>query len=451
MTRCSLCPGINKCLPPDGPEGAEILFVGEAPGRDEQSRGQVFVGRAGDELNGHYLPLAGLRRFGIRLTNVIRCMPDTPKNKLDPQKQPHLDLMDSCANRHLYPVLERSSHIKLIVPLGGFAVRAICPEVDLERQHGFPVDTIWGIPAFPMYHPNLAMHEPKKMLHLRNDWMRLKAYLRGHLRVPVDLYPNPDYQEITRAAQLDIDPGAYLAGDTEFTKTGAPYCFTYSQQPGHARLIRAERADLFDKFQRAITGHRGPILFHNWPADAPIVHALGLRLPHARIVDTMVRVFHLGNLPQGLKNLVWRELGVTMQEFTDIVHPHSYRLAREFFERVKAIDWPKPEEQLLEKDTGGYKLYKPQGLNTKLKRLFTDAGKNPDIDWSQRWKNWEPHHAEIEAACGEFPGVCISHAPFEEVLPYACADADMLGRLWPLLQRMRRNVRKKPQEDWRAA
>ena len=77
--------------------------------------------------------------------------------------------------------------------------------------------------------------------------------------------------------------------------------------------------------------------------------------------------------------------------------------------------------------------------------------KNPDKDVFEAWNNWKSHHAEIEAELGEWPGFCITHAPFERILPYACRDVDSLLRLWPILERMRRNVRRKEQQDWRTA
>jgi hypothetical protein len=142
-----------------------------------------------------------------------------------------------------------------------------------------------------------------------------------------------------------------------------------------------------------------PILFHNWLYDWAVTEALGIHFPYHRIVDTMARVFHLGNLPQGLKALALRELGMTMQDFDDLVTPYSRANVLHYYEIARSMTWPKPEEELeIDSKTGLWKLYKPQSMNTKLKRFFTDYGKNPDKDVFQMWtKNWVNEQTLIEA------------------------------------------------------
>ena len=143
MSRCPLCPGKNDCVNGDGPctvGGYE--FIGEAPGKDENRLSRPFVGKTGREVNEGYLPLTGLRRSGVRFNNAIRCLPITPKGKLDSKKPKDRDLLKSCSEYHLYPELEKLKP-KLIVPMGAFACMAIDPTIDLELQHGIPVQTSW--------------------------------------------------------------------------------------------------------------------------------------------------------------------------------------------------------------------------------------------------------------------------------------------------------------------
>lgn len=461
-SRCSVCPGVNACIPPDGPQRpGGLLFIGEAPGPDEDRQakkaiqrglgwGRPFVGKTGQEVDLHYLPVAGLRRSDVLFDNSISCFPSTPGGKLDSGNQHHQTLLETCASHHLYPLIERLQP-RLLIPLGSFACRAVCPDVDLELGHGIPVESPWGIPAFPMYHPALGIHEPKKMLYIRTDWFRLKQYLKGALPMPVDAHPTPDYAEVLDVAELrTIDPFLPLAGDTESTRKRQPFCLTYSQHAGTGRLIRADRRDLLDAFNRQLQDHRAPILFHNWLYDAEVTTQLGLALPVRRVVDTMARVFHLGNLPQGLKALAKRELGMEMEDFTDLVAPYSREKVINYYRLAQLHEWPKPEEQLVDDGAGGLKLYKPQSMNTKLKRFFTDLSKDPDgKDVFSIWEKWDTE--AIEAVCGEWPGVCISHVPFSKVLYYACRDVDALIRLWGVLRAMRRRVRRAPQELWRVA
>jgi len=459
MDRCSQCSG-NTCLPADGPRG-DCLFVGEAPGKDENkgfpSRGispRVFIGKTGRELDEHYLPLAGLRRSQVRIINAIACMPNSPGGKLDPKKTAHQKLLRSCAETHLYPELANHPP-RVIVPMGAFACKAIDPDINLELQHGIPVMTRWGIPAFPMYHPALGMHSPKQMLYIRTDWIRLRAYLRGALPLRYDNYPEVDYAEVTHPAEIRaINPHLPLACDTESSRAHGPYFLTYSQQSGMGRLIRASRRDLLDAFQSALTLQAAPILFHNWLYDARIVADMGLRYPSRLIRDTMLLVYHLGNLPQGLKALAYRELGMAMQDFEDLVKPHSIPRVLDYYRLAQEVTWFKPEAGL-ERDskTGLWKVYAPQSMNTKLRRFFTDYGKNDEKDVFGMWEdNWTDSQAMIEEKLGiSWPGMDIAHVPFEEALFYACRDSDALIRLWPIIREMATRVHDFPQEHWRAA
>lgn len=191
-------------------------------------------------------------------------------------------------------------------------------------------------------------------------------------------------------------------------------------------------------------------MFHNWLYDWPVTETLGLQFPHQHLVDTMSIVFHLGNLPQGLKALAWRELGMMMQDFDDVVSPHSRANVLHYYNLLASEEWPRPEEELIQDSkTGLFKMYRPQSMNTKLKRFFTDLSKAPDTkDVFDMWDNWESSHTMLEEKMGPWPGKCISHVPFEQTLFYACRDADALIRLWPVLNHMRARVRHGNQETW---
>lgn len=450
--RCAVCPGSHRCIQPDGPRTrGGILFVGEAPGVTEERRDRPFVGKTGQEVDEHYLPLAGLKRSEVTFHNAISCLPDTPGGKLDPKQPKHQELLEVCASTNLYPLIDEMQP-SLIVPMGNFSCRAIYgPGFDLEVRHGIPCDSEFG-PTFPMYHPALGLHEPKKMLYVRTDWDRLRKYLRGTLVVPRDEYAGQeDYQEVTNVRDLvELDPTGPIACDTESSPRLGPFCLTYSQQPGTGRLIRAERVDLLGDFQARISQWESPILFHNWLYDWSVIDAMGLLLPYSHLVDTMAVVYQLGNLPQGLKALAIRELGMAMMDFEDVVLPHSRKRCLEYYELASFEDWPKPEPQIVLGADGRWKTYQAQSMKAKLKRFFTDYRKNPEgKDVFGAWNAWEDSHAQIEAILGPWPGKDIAHVPFEEALFYACRDSDALGRLWPIIKRMRTFVRRFGQESWR--
>jgi len=338
MDRCELCPGINKCIPADPGRCNDytfplVCFIGEAPGRDEDKHGRVFIGKTGQELNDHYLPLAGLRRDGVYITNAIKCLPVGHGGKLDMGRQKDMALLLSCAQTHLAWELEELKP-RLIVPMGAFACYAIDPDINLELQHGIPVETSWGT-VFPMYHPAGGIHEPKKMLLIRNDWIRLGKYLKGKLKLPEDIEPTPTYRvwQGNTMGFLRSDP---LACDTEITRKGEPFCITFSNVPGSGNIILYSNKRLLSELQKTLYSWTGPILFHNFLFDQRVVADMGLRFPQHLIVDTMARSFHLGNLPQGLKALAYRELGMQMEDFDDLVTPYSVPLCLDYLRRARS-------------------------------------------------------------------------------------------------------------------
>ena len=451
MELCPNCDGTHKIVPPDGPEDSTVLFVGEALGVDEDRKGQNFIGKTGQEVNRHYMPLAGLKRQDVRVVNTVPYLPCTPKHKLDLKKPKHQAIVNHGASIFLRPMLE-SRKYDLIVPMGAIACSVVDPKIDLEMQHGIPIQTEWG-EAFPMYHPAGGIYEPKKMLLIRTDWARLRRHLSGALVLPTDKYPNPDYRECVTVTDLKqylgLKKHLAMAVDTETTKSHNPYCLTLSVHAGTGRLIRVENKVVLRCFQEYLDMWEGPILFHNWMFDGEVVEAMGLRFPWHRIVDTMVKVFHLGNLPQGLKALAHRELGMTMQDFDDLVTPYAVPLVLEYYRNAMCEEWSKPVTQLIKTDTGGWKEYKPHGFRTKLKSFWTKYAKSPEMNVFEQWeKNWEEHQEEVEAVQGPWPGKCISYCPFDKVLHYACRDADATLRLWPIIRHMERRVRRTTQERW---
>ena len=454
MQRCPLCPGINNVVPSDGPEDADLVFVGEAPGKDENKKLKPFIGKTGDEVNRGYLPLCNLRRENVLFTNAIRCLPPGI-GRLNSKRDADLQMLQSCAECHLYPELE-AARPELIIPMGAFACRAIDPDIDLEIHHGFPLDTSRGT-VFPMYHPAGGIHEPKKMLQIRTDWTRLNKYLKGKLKLPKDHFAGIEQYELITdpelvTATLESYRHMSMSCDTEITRQKIPYCLTFSTEPGTGFMILADDKACLAAFQEELNQWRGVILFHNWLFDRDVVIRMGLKFPEKRIRCTMLMAFHLGNIPQGLKALAYRELGMTMMDFDDLVTPCAVPRVLEYYRDCFVEEWDRPEPQLERDKDGKWKLYKPQSFTTKLKRFFKDYEKNPLKDVFEMWtKNWEPLQAEVEERVGPWPGKCITYAAedrWEDTLRYACRDADATIRLYPVLKRMIRNMRKTVAENW---
>jgi hypothetical protein len=195
-------------------------------------------------------------------------------------------------------------------------------------------------------------------------------------------------------------------------------------------------------------------------ADEPVLATMGIPLPWDKVVDTMVMSYHLGWTPQSHKHLAFRLCGMVMKEFMDVVTPHAIEHIKAYVETLLTVDWPKPEpfmrdtmiEQIEEIDgvpivtgkTLGQKLYKPQGLNTKLKRMMTDFGKKPDLEvFTKRWKEWsDEEKAPAIEQFGDMPRPSVTMVPMNELLGYACRDADATLRIYPILKYLRSLVRR---------
>jgi hypothetical protein len=241
-----------------------------------------------------------------------------------------------------------------------------------------------------------------------------------------------------------------MAADTEHSRSKGPYFITWSQQPGSARLIRASDTSLIWKLQEKLDKWEASIYFHNWPYDWSITEDMGLKFPVKFTRDTMAIAYHLGNLPQGLKILAYRLLGMEMQDFEDLVKPYSSNRVYDYYLKAYTFDWDRPEEQLIQDSkTGKWKLHHPQSLKTKLKRLFTDIHKNPNKNILDVWDTWECHHTDLEEKCGPYTGLDIADVPYDLAMYYSCRDSDATIRLVPVLNKMRESAMSgKLQEMW---
>jgi DNA polymerase len=146
----AICEDAINLVPGEGPEDADVMVVGEAPGRLEDEQGRPFVGRAGQLLS-EVLAEAGLERGDVFVTNVVKARP--PGNR-DPTK---------AEVAHWMPVLEQQLALvapKLVVPLGRHALAHFAPAARIGEAHGRAL-TERGRELFPLYHPAAALRSTK--------------------------------------------------------------------------------------------------------------------------------------------------------------------------------------------------------------------------------------------------------------------------------------------------
>ena len=167
-TRCELCKTRTNVVFGQGVEDAEVLFVGEGPGEQEDLQGEPFVGPAGKLLD-TMLELIDLDRSKVYIANVVKCRP--PRNR-DPQPAEQ----DACAEW-----LERQIALvnpRLIVCLGRIAAMAmIKPDFRITREHGQWFERN-GVRYLAMYHPSALLRDPARRPETYTDLLTLREAVR---------------------------------------------------------------------------------------------------------------------------------------------------------------------------------------------------------------------------------------------------------------------------------
>ncbi len=162
---------------------ASIMFVGEAPGFNEDQQGEPFVGAAGKLLN-DLLQSAGLSRNEIYIANVIKCRP--PNNR-----DPEPDEVETCKPFLLQQI--QMIRPKLVCTLGNWATQTL-----LERKVGITkvkaqAFYVKDFVIFPLLHPAAALHQGNLLPILKEDFKKLKEFLDKNSKPaePTVATPNP--------------------------------------------------------------------------------------------------------------------------------------------------------------------------------------------------------------------------------------------------------------------
>ncbi len=185
----------------NGNADSELVFVGEAPGANEDRMGLPFVGAAGKLLD-KLLGEIGLERADVFVLNVLKCRP--PDNR-----DPHPNEIEACRG-----YLEQQ--IELIEPsvictLGNFSTKLLRADTTgISRLHGREEVRVIGTRAvhlYPLYHPAAALYTPSTLDALRSDFHRIPELLA------VGAPPQPEAVEEVPEPEADegVDPGVLAA------------------------------------------------------------------------------------------------------------------------------------------------------------------------------------------------------------------------------------------------
>ena len=192
-----------------GNANADLMFIGEAPGANEDRMGLPFVGQAGKLLD-KLLGEIGLERGDVFIANTLKCRP--PDNR-----DPHPNEIAACQD-YLRRQVDLIEPI-VICTLGNFSTKLLRDDTaGISRLHGREEVRIIGTRAvrlYPLYHPAAALYTPSMLETLRGDFHRIPELLAlGPPEQPRPIEPMPDIEEPPEAdeppASIEAEPAAQL-------------------------------------------------------------------------------------------------------------------------------------------------------------------------------------------------------------------------------------------------
>ncbi len=155
----------------DGNPDADIVFIGEAPGKNEDIEGKPFVGAAGKFLN-EMLAAADMQRSDVYITNIVKYRPPNNRDPLPDEK------------KAFWPYLVKQLQIikpKVVVTLGRHSMEYFLPGMYISQIHGEPKRVQFGddkLVIVPLYHPAAALHNGSLRQTLVDDFCRMPEIIK---------------------------------------------------------------------------------------------------------------------------------------------------------------------------------------------------------------------------------------------------------------------------------
>jgi uracil-DNA glycosylase family 4 len=161
-----LAEGATQLVFGDGNPEAELVFIGEAPGKNEDLQGLPFVGAAGKFLN-EMLEMIGLKREDVYITNIVKYRPPDNRDPFPDEKQAFM------------PYLESQLEViqpKLVVTLGRHSLNCFLPDLSISACHGQP-KRYKGRVYLPLFHPAAALYNGAMRQTLIDDFALTPAII----------------------------------------------------------------------------------------------------------------------------------------------------------------------------------------------------------------------------------------------------------------------------------
>ncbi len=181
-TKCKLCNTRHEIVFGEGDPDAEIMFIGEGPGKNEDLKGRPFVGRSGELLTRIIENVMGVERKDVYIANIVKCRP-TVDQLMIKDRAPDSEELDSCT-----PYLLKQLEIikpKIIITLGSPSTKFLLKtKIGITKLRGK-----WGkfadIPVMPTFHPSYVLRNGGDKSPLMKDvWEDIKKAME-HLNMPI--------------------------------------------------------------------------------------------------------------------------------------------------------------------------------------------------------------------------------------------------------------------------
>jgi len=514
LSLCSVCPGLTshcRQIPSDGPVPARFLFIGPGPFKSENKTGVPYSGLAGEELTNLYLPLAGLHRHHVHIAYASVCYDGQ-------DKAPHDTRVKTCGEMHLPRLINRVKP-EVVVLMGGTVCRNLADfKIRLDTHHGRPfygsiLSGAWTGWVWPSYEPGLGIKDTGRMTQLMEDFTHLGEWDRGEWIAPgteteINTEVSKDYglcrdrSDVYHYCRLAAGRTIQAAVDTE-RHGERSWSLQFSHTPPTGRLLLAPGAvyrggsagpsaqSALDEFQRWVIETQAEFGLHFAGQDLDALERMGVWPASFR--DTMQEAYHQCSLPQGLKPLAYRLLGVTMRSWEDVVWPASVRAAVEWIEDALALAGTGLQNVEVEQMKRGkcadcghlhsrgpckrdncgcvstrmtFKkvTYTPSVTAQILKHVLTYTARTEESEKPyDPWKKLPEMRAEglrgkkpeeweweyLESELGPMPILGIGNCELDEAVQYGCSDADHTLQVEKELEKRRGDDRWRVDEyDW---
>lgn len=448
-------------LPPDpqgrkfvratGPEDAQVMLVGEGPGKDEAAQGMAFVGMTGQTLDS-YLWRAYLARHTVYVTNLVKYWGG--------EGNPEPEWEDVLRDWPYLMAEIRMVQPKLIISLGAHATQHLLSGTtaslySMDALNGKPVwvelkDAGWKGWVMPAFHPSAGLYNAHMAGLTYQALQRAKAFLDSGMHLPeserfAQCATEVQYQVLRSGTPMadvvlanlsygiGLEVSTILPTDTEGYKD-RPWCISFATYHGVAWLIPSDDVELVQRFDKARRQSGLKLLLHNSLHDLSVLAAMGIHLAPGEYDDSMVAAFICqSETPkgQGLKPLGFKYADVAMTEFAEVTAEAEEKIAKTYLDQLR--------EGLIKQEV----ILTVEGRKHPPAKRIKAILDKPKHEKSMR-KRWDEVCEEnhewrdiTEAVWGKMPRVSWEDVALDSWRKYACADPDVTGRIWgPLTARM---------------